>query len=882
MAELPENDRIAGPFIATGGQTDFPADFPLIDASALRFRRERGGVVTVLSGADVSAVTIVADGFTCRLTTPSQAGDRCFVYSALPPRRLRQHTPNGATRTTTLEGDAVEAQAQLQEHRRDLVRAISAPFGETGPELPPQAVRDGGVAVFTGAAIDGVKIAPGQVLGADPATGAIVSMPQTVTVALETAVISSRQAAQAASWGDNVGFIQTQGHLSAGDHGRALWARAMAEPGHPGKFQSADGKWWELAETRVNVHVFGARGNGDAAVGSGTDDTTAFAQALAFIAARGGGVLTALPRRYRLTAALDQVFPDKVPVVVDLDGAVLDAREITGVDTGDTRILRLRGSRISSSALGANAAKHAFGLTAANAGWAGTLTADDIVLVTSTDLFNPTRANYVKGELVSVDGVAGAALTLGVRLYDSYASATTTLHRLAMPEIEVRNLKILGNANQLGLCVEYARNVAIERVRARGTRYAGILTDFCYGGSVSKCQVSDVWYEGTGTSYGVVVGCCQNFTVDKCQLEGARHCITLGGAEPARAVTISGNHCLSKPTQEGLVSIDSHENVEGLNILGNTCNGISVGGLDINIVGNTVRGYAGAGGGINAMYTDDAGFLNIASNTVRIDGNDGMGVWITLQRNIPGSPETLTLADLSIKDNQIHTRGRCIVIEPRNAGSTNVRVDELTIVDNGLYSETSLCVAISVGLPMAFGSVDISDNRMRSALWDVLYMEDAVTTVVTKLHGNVVRGARPGGYLLHLSGGDVTLLGNDIRGLPGDDASRSILYACDGVITVRDNTILNTVFSAEITDGDVYYSSDNRCSTYGLLNAGGAALLGSISESGNNLLQRSSAPSAGELKVGDVVFTTDPANGGKVGWSRTDAGAVKPFGAIDA
>ncbi|MBB5770119.1 hypothetical protein HNP47_000088 [Brevundimonas vesicularis] len=129
MAALPENDRIAGPFIAVAGQTDFPADFPLIDAGAVRVRRLRNGVATLLVSPDVSPVDASAVGFTCRLAVAARAGDEYWVYSDLRPERPRQHTPNGAIRSATLEDDAVALQAQLQERARDAKRSLSLPLG---------------------------------------------------------------------------------------------------------------------------------------------------------------------------------------------------------------------------------------------------------------------------------------------------------------------------------------------------------------------------------------------------------------------------------------------------------------------------------------------------------------------------------------------------------------------------------------------------------------------------------------------------------------------------------------------------------------------------------------------------------------------------------
>lgn len=124
---------MTGPFVASAGQTDFPADYPLISPLGLRVRRQRGEASVVLSGAAVSAFGLRPDGFTARLVEPCLAGDRIWVFSELPASRLRAHTPNGNIRTATLEGDAEEAQAQLQELRRDLGQVYRVAPGETVP-----------------------------------------------------------------------------------------------------------------------------------------------------------------------------------------------------------------------------------------------------------------------------------------------------------------------------------------------------------------------------------------------------------------------------------------------------------------------------------------------------------------------------------------------------------------------------------------------------------------------------------------------------------------------------------------------------------------------------------------------------------------------------
>lgn len=58
-----------------------------------------------------------------------------------------------------------------------------------------------------------------------------------------------------------VAYLRTAGYSTAGDGGGALYKRAVLEPSHAGKVQSADGAWWELAENEVNPKQFGAKGD---------------------------------------------------------------------------------------------------------------------------------------------------------------------------------------------------------------------------------------------------------------------------------------------------------------------------------------------------------------------------------------------------------------------------------------------------------------------------------------------------------------------------------------------------------------------------------------------------------------------------------------------
>jgi hypothetical protein len=72
-----------------------------------------------------------------------------------------------------------------------------------------------------------------------------------------------------------VNFIRTNGHVTTGDTGAALYKRSSSEPSHEGKIQDAGNVWWEIAEPVIRPQMFGAVGDGV------TDDRTAFVNALA-------------------------------------------------------------------------------------------------------------------------------------------------------------------------------------------------------------------------------------------------------------------------------------------------------------------------------------------------------------------------------------------------------------------------------------------------------------------------------------------------------------------------------------------------------------------------------------------------------------------------
>lgn len=123
-----------------------------------------------------------------------------------------------------------------------------------------QAAAEAAAIVATAAKID----AQAAKVAAESAAGANLSNADSRATAIVTTIPGP------------VNYVRTAGYATAGDGGGALYKRVGSEPPHAGKFQSADGAWWELAEAVVTLQMFGAIGDGTA------DDTTAIQAAISY------------------------------------------------------------------------------------------------------------------------------------------------------------------------------------------------------------------------------------------------------------------------------------------------------------------------------------------------------------------------------------------------------------------------------------------------------------------------------------------------------------------------------------------------------------------------------------------------------------------------
>lgn len=127
-------------------------------------------------------------------------------------------------------------------------------------------------------------------------------------------VVRSVDAAKKRTISATVGAVQCEGRANKGDRGQALYTRVASQPSHAGKFQSADGAWWELAENSLNPFMFGAKGD------NSTNDSAAIQAMFDFVTAKAKPYpMQFLGAKYYVASAL--LLP-KVPVfiTIEIDG----------------------------------------------------------------------------------------------------------------------------------------------------------------------------------------------------------------------------------------------------------------------------------------------------------------------------------------------------------------------------------------------------------------------------------------------------------------------------------------------------------------------------------------------------------------------------------
>lgn len=257
-------------WVADGANRNWDFPFKALSASHIRL------VVTDPSGTK----SIVTEGFTVvginsddggtvtyplSPTTPLPAGYKVQVRRFVPFSQPNRIGNQGGFHAETHERTFDLLAMQVQQLNEDgTARGLTAPSddGVLDMRLPRKAARAGKLLEFDADGRPTTKTTVADIKAYADSRSIVVP---------GAAEFSSRALAAGSNIPAIQTFVRVGGYAIPGDGGSALYARVGSEPAHPGKFQSADGGWWELRESKPTPFHFGGKDDG-----ATTDDTAAF------------------------------------------------------------------------------------------------------------------------------------------------------------------------------------------------------------------------------------------------------------------------------------------------------------------------------------------------------------------------------------------------------------------------------------------------------------------------------------------------------------------------------------------------------------------------------------------------------------------------------
>lgn len=398
-----------------------------------------------------------------------------------------------------------------------------------------------------------------------------------VTVSAEEKRLQdTRTTAIAESFGSNVLFVETAGYSLVGDGGGALYKRVSSEPSHAGKFQSADGAWWELAERIPNVYQFGAKIDGV------TDDTDAYQYLCEYCLVTGAD-----PDFGSGIAVLSRQITVPTNRTIYAGNLVLDYSSASGGSIpfpNNSCLYAYGGAQILLPSITNSPPIGSTRLIFASAH--GLQPGDLICIENPTDgSLNTFRTYYKAGEFARVLEVEDANIVrLTAPLLDAYNASDIDLYKMPAAGIHfsVGSLSIKGSDTvQFGFQFRNLQRSTFNGISCVGSREIEIGWYNCVDGTGRDITTGKISEELTSV-YGGFLSNCQNMRLDGNWM-GGRHGFTLTGTGiagylmvPCRGNKISGE--FSNMIQNSWCSCQAHGNAIDYEFSGWFRNGVTLGG----------------------------------------------------------------------------------------------------------------------------------------------------------------------------------------------------------------------------------------------------------------------------------------------------------------
>lgn len=600
----------------------------------------------------------------------------------------------------------------------------------------------------------------------------------------------------------------------------------------------------------VNIKEFGAISNTD------NDVADALKNAFDFIDELGGGTLV-VDGNYKLST----------PVIVENEndfaieftpGSTIDIR-----NTGELRPFIIGGKKKDVLPLSANANKNG---KIINSIQAFKIKPNDVVMIHSTDLFEPSRAYYFKGEIAIVESVNGTNIKLKTPLYDSYLAETSEIWHLSAPNISIKNMSVIDDGG-IGVSVKYARNLVVDNCSFNGTRTTGLELWYINNAVIERVNAHDLYYEGSGHSYGIAICSSQNITVRNCHISGGRHAITTGGQEPCRNIRIHDN-VLS--TLDGVLgaTIGLHENSEYVYVHDNHVYGmgISMMGGSCSVYNNTLN--IDETSAILITQNVDADFIEVYKNKIK---SKYIGV-----RFMPAY-NNLTLENLDISNNNIVAKSGGIFIQGRQTDLpvVNRRIKNIVMNNNIVESDDYTCLTIS---QVVVENVVIDGGRYICLNHQTAYCRTTYEKLIMIKNSYFeTKSTNENHFVIdffdNTNTADGVVENNMFVGSNNTSSIGSFRFL--KLFKLQNNVIINGTSGPGISapNEGVIINSNNVFEPFRKPYFGVQTQIDKITQNGCQIMYMSSAPVIGQYRRGDRVFNSTPLPGNPKSWVCTESGS---------